>query len=318
VSSVALAFTEGTQQAPRIAYTLGDVKQVWLASCGDLASSTNWVSEWVGVGSSGVSLSLRERERISYLDNYDLCYSFRTATLPLALYNPLRPCTTLQTQPAAVRYKNFVYRKPTRQQAEEMDDMDLFRSLRDLMATTPEGLKYIDWYYKYSPEIARLALADPALMYDAYRTLQNIKPAIVALVSGTGNTMVLEQEIAQQFNDIAQRIIPGASDELRQAIEQEQASYNSFQSFAGHSMDYAGQVMHFVPPSVRLSIDPSVDPYGSVLTWEPVPQATAYRIETTTNVVNGPWIPAATVQTNVWTNTLSQPQLYHRLNAVMP
>ena len=69
----------------------------------------------------------------------------------------------------------------------------VFGSLTALFAATTAGQRYVDLYAQHGAEMGRLGLDDPQLLWDAYGTLQNFLPGLEALVTGSGEDVVVTQ-----------------------------------------------------------------------------------------------------------------------------
>jgi len=123
------------------------------------------------------------------------------------------------------------------------DDLTTLRALRDLFALSTAGRRYINLYYQYAPETGRLAIANPSLLWDSYRTLQNFLPGFQSLAVSDGSDIVITQQMVDQVNDIADRLVAAGSSALGSAINAERAKYNHLQDFAGKTFKQASDLL---------------------------------------------------------------------------
>jgi hypothetical protein len=141
-----------SNQYPRIAYRVQADNSPRLAW--STVPATDWQIETIATFSGdlrpGVASRALERDHIAF--SYPaggIGYAFRAATLPYDLYfNPLQPCVDDQPEPTGYG-----------------------RALRDLFALSPGSQHYISLYYQLAFQTGSLAVANPALAWDANRTL---------------------------------------------------------------------------------------------------------------------------------------------------
>ncbi len=111
--------------------------------------------------------------------------------------------------------------------------------MRDLFATSAEGLRLTALYYTYAPETGRQGLDDPALMWDAWIALQSFVPGFEALVDGRGDQVMITQGMVDLVKDVVTRLANAGSPELAAAINAELTRYHDLQDFAGQSFAQA-------------------------------------------------------------------------------
>ncbi len=158
-------------------------------------------------------------------------------------YNPLQPCIEPQSSAANVGRALAQVRALRPSELPQLDDLTTLRALRDLFTLSPAGQRYINMYYQYAPETGGLALANPALLRDGYRTLQNFLPGFKSLAAGNGNDIVITQPMVGEVNNIADRLVAVGSRSLRSAINQERANYSNLQVFVGKTFNQAASTL---------------------------------------------------------------------------
>jgi hypothetical protein len=100
--------------------------------------------------------------------------------------------------------------------------------------------------------MGRIGLADPALLWDAYGTLQNFMPGLEALVSGRGDEMIVTQEMVDDALRVWQRVAAAAGPGLAGEINTRLAQYDNLQEFVGMSFDEWAEAIGVEPPDERL------------------------------------------------------------------
>ncbi len=250
VTSVSLQLGMGSDQYPRLAYTVkadNSLRLAWTTSpTGTWAIDT--VATFAGNPPPGVAARVQQRDHLAFsLPAGGIGYAFRAATLPYDLdYNPLQPCVEDQPAPAygpalaQVRAQISV-RGPA--VAAQLGDLDTLRALRDLFALSPGGQHYISLYYQFAFQTGSLAVANPALAWDSYRTLQNFLPGAQALIAGQGDQITITPAMVDQANDIFDRLTAAGTPSLQNAITLERFKYNHLQAFVGKTFAQAATLM---------------------------------------------------------------------------
>ena len=252
ISDLSLSLALYSDQYPRIAYTARVDKSLRLAW--STVPTSTWTIEKVatfntdpaGYPSVRVSSQAQERDHIAFSQPAaGVVYAFHSATLPYSLYfNPLQPCVDAAPPDFATLGGTLAQvRALSPADLSQVDDLTTLRALRDLFALSPAGQYYIDLYYQYAPETGRLALGNPSLLWDAYRTLQNFVPGFQALVAGRGNQIVITQAMVDQVNGNADRLVAAGSSALGAAINTERAKHNHLQAFVGQTFQAAANVL---------------------------------------------------------------------------
>lgn len=112
-----------------------------------------------------------------------------------------------------------------------------------LFNRTVAGSRYIDFYARDYPKIARLVAQDPGLMIDGVDALQNFMPGIRAMVDGYGDQVFLTQDMINDGLDIWQRLSDRDDGTLTSFIEAELLMWNDMQDFVGLSFDQWGTLI---------------------------------------------------------------------------
>jgi hypothetical protein len=272
VTALALELGLGSRTRARIAYATA-AGEVLLA----VLKEGSWLTTLIATGAAGgeraVSLDLDARPHLAFGHAADgLVYAFRSATLDLdrtlamappadtgGYYNPLDACQAvlnfLVPLPSALAAAMTPYARPAVLLGGGSDPA-LFEALKNVFMGTSGGQHYIDLYAQHASEMGELGLADPALLWDAFGTLQNFLPGLEALVSGRGDEMLVTQQMVDDALDIWQRLAAAGSDELAQAINGQLAASNDLQDFVGLTFNQWAEAIGVQPP--RLNFLPLV------------------------------------------------------------
>jgi len=98
-------------------------------------------------------------------------------------------------------------------------DLTLFHRVEnEILAKTPEGQRFINLYYMYSPEVIQLAEADPSIKTQTQELIDLWTSNLQALVDGNGDQTVITAEQINAAKDFANHLSANASPELKQAI----------------------------------------------------------------------------------------------------
>lgn len=109
----------------------------------------------------------------------------------------------------------------------------VFRRLRDrVMATSPEGRRYVELYGAHSREVVRLILADAMLRKAVLDGLLEWQPGVAALVDGVAGHLRVTPEQARSVEAVLERLARVGSPALRRAIDAERRSQPAGMSFA--------------------------------------------------------------------------------------
>ena len=251
VTGLSLQLGLGSDQYPRIAYTVKADNSLRLAWTTSLTGT--WTIDTVGAFAGNpppeVALRIQQRDHLAFsLPGGGIDYAARAATLPYDLdYNPLQPCVEPAPDdaaygPALARVQALVSAHGSAAAA-QLDDLDTLRALRDLFALSPGGQHYISLYYTQAAETGMIGIANPALAWDTYRTLQNFLPGAQALLAGQGDQVTITPEMVDQANDIFDRLSAAGTPALQAAIASERAKYTHLQAFAGKSFAEAAALI---------------------------------------------------------------------------
>ncbi len=269
VTSLALELGLDSRTRARVAYVT-DAGDLMLASLEGGTWETAPVASGLATDPNAVSLDLDARPHVAYVHTADgLVYAFRSATLDLdaslakdlpaptgGYYNPLDACKAvlsfLLDDGLAARAIDLVQPRllglPALGPPATGDDLALFESLAAVFGGSAGGQHYIDLYAQHGSEMGMLGLADPALLWDAFGTLQNFLPGLEALVAGRGDEVLVTQGMVDDALDIWTRLAAAASPDLANAINAELAKYNNLDDFVGLSFDQWARAIGVEPP----------------------------------------------------------------------
>lgn len=206
---------------------------------------------------SATSLLLEDHLRFSYADSVDgLRYGFRTSNIDFAelpgqqprlgdgFYNPMDGCIAVfmlflggDDQPLDGPGTVTKHVRSLRGLMAPLTDPGVFDAMAALFSIREAGHFYHDLYVTHGAEMGQIALDDPVLAWDAYGVLQNHMAGLEALVTGTGDELLIDQGMADAALDLWQRIAAAGSPGLANDINAELAKYNNLQDFVGMSFD---------------------------------------------------------------------------------
>lgn len=119
---------------------------------------------------------------------------------------------------------------------EKYDTLSALREVRDRFLTTgPVGRRYVNLYYKHSPEISRLLLSDPKLRGRTTKLIKELMPAFRSLSDGAagqtspGGKMVLTKGKVKEIEALLDDFTKKASPELRATIWQVKRQLRTFE-----------------------------------------------------------------------------------------
>jgi hypothetical protein len=263
-TSLALELGFNSRHHARIAYTTG-------SGALNVAVLRNglWQLEIVESGLpvlSDVSLTRDTRLHLAYLHATNgLQYAFRTATLtvnstlPPSLftgYNPLDPC---HEEPADGSHL-FTGRATPISQVGPLDDDAIFDAMTHVFSSSAGGQYYMNLYNQHGSEMGQLGLDDPALLWDAYGTLQNFLPGLEALLTGLGDEHIVTQAMVDDALHVWQQLAAAGSPALAAAINAELAKYNNLQDFVGLTFDEWALAIGVNPPTSQTYLPVIVRP----------------------------------------------------------
>jgi hypothetical protein len=229
---------------PRLLFTTEENRLYWA-----LKQDGIWQVEMVVEANTSLDnarLALGDRPFLAYTQAGSLQLAHRTATLDVtsSAPNPERTDGAFNVLDACAALVNFFFdgslrgltgfhNQPPTFAQEPLPEPALFAALHALFATSAGGNHYIIAYAQYGAEMGQIGLQDPALLWDAYGTLQNFLPGLEALVTGQGDQFVVTQGMVDDALDIWQRLAAAGSPPLAATINGELAQYNNLQDFVG-------------------------------------------------------------------------------------
>lgn len=117
----------------------------------------------------------------------------------------------------------------------------IFYGIRDeVLVKTSAGRRYIDLYYRHSPEIGAILASDPAARTLAGAAIVSWEPQLRALVDGHGSTVVFTPRMATDMTALLERLKLLGGAVLRADIEREQEALK-LSSLPGLTMDSAAK-----------------------------------------------------------------------------
>jgi len=113
-------------------------------------------------------------------------------------------------------------------------DLALLRRLRDeVLASSEDGARYIDIYYKSTPEILKILLIDrPDLGAQAIRMVETLQPAFRNLLEGDGSAPITQAQMDTVARFFASLSATG-SDSLQQLLAEELSNLGPLNDYVG-------------------------------------------------------------------------------------
>ncbi len=147
-------------------------------------------------------------------------------------------------------------------------DLTLFHRVEnEILAKTPEGQRFINLYYTYSPELIQIAKANPNVKAESGTMIDMWSPNLQALVDGKGGQAIITADQITATEKFVQDIYVNASPEFQQAITDTLARH-PLDPLAGMTMDQAwanlnGYQLTWLPPLA--TANPYVAQTGSTI-----------------------------------------------------
>ncbi len=197
----------GTAGPLRIVYNEGNGLVV-LQRLEPLDAAGSGVSEIYGYSAGG-----------SKLTQYCLCFLGFGATLANTADCPYRPRVGLR--PDVVERPNGA------------SPRDVLADMRALFSTTPAGRYYLRLFGEHAPEIIRLTLASPSMLFQRTSTLADLMPGMTALVESPaqGGLYKLTPDLIGNARFVVQGWRDNGSPALRTAVDNEFARTAFFNEF---------------------------------------------------------------------------------------
>lgn len=240
VSDLALDLGFNSASRARIAYIDTVSDEVRLAILNDGI----WSRERAAAAGQFVDLGAVADSRIhmAVASGSGLSYIARMATLdvsvqpfvppqPPSSYNPMDACQAVLDLFTGAFGSVTLWQAQLPENSHRLSDEAIFQGMAGMFALSAGGQHYINLYSQHGTEMGRLALADPALLWDGYGTLQNFMPGLEALVTGRGEEVIVTQEMVDDALDVWQRLAAAAGPELAGVINGELAQSNNLQDF---------------------------------------------------------------------------------------
>ncbi|WP_131655629.1 hypothetical protein [Methylocucumis oryzae] len=109
--------------------------------------------------------------------------------------------------------------------------------MRDrLLASTPEGQRYIELYNNHTREILSLLLADPKLAETGITVLTELKPLFDKLLTGKGIETIISSKQLNTIDAFLNMLVNEGSPALQKDITDLRLKWGGFEQFAGKSI----------------------------------------------------------------------------------
>lgn len=110
-----------------------------------------------------------------------------------------------------------------------------FHAMQALMNGTPEGRQLARLYWQHAGEVAGILRRKPEVLRETAKFLVEFQPVVRSLLVGEPSGGMISAETMTKLNAIATLVAQEAGPELKEAIENGQALFNSFADFSGKS-----------------------------------------------------------------------------------
>lgn len=137
-----------------------------------------------------------------------------------------------------------------RSAAQSAAELPLEAQLHAQFAATAEGERYVELYRTHGREIYERIAADPALLWDTWRALENYTPALIALAAGEGEQTRLTSGMLSSSLDIWQRLAAAGSPELAAAINAELAATDNLADFTNKTVAESAEAIGVDPQAL--------------------------------------------------------------------
>ncbi|MEO8377219.1 MAG: hypothetical protein ABI579_06080, partial [Candidatus Sumerlaeota bacterium] len=111
--------------------------------------------------------------------------------------------------------------------------LDVFRAFRNKALLSGEGQRLTNLYYANTGEVSLIAVADPALLTDTWKSMENWWVGTRAWVESRGDDIIITQTMVDDLNDVCDRFVAAGSPALDTAIDGERGKYDGLQDWVG-------------------------------------------------------------------------------------
>jgi hypothetical protein len=254
ITALDLAVTGDDRSLPVVAYFSLNPARLLLASAdGGLDTvRVETITEDLGAFPTQVQMIYDNQPRLVYADgNGQIIYTFPTArsVIPAPLHNDnnryrkvgmVTGTGDIFTCLAFFLVRRFdLHTLTARADGDDpLTDGAVIGSLADIFRRTTAGQRYIDLYTHHALDLAAAVAADPALIWDSYRVMQNFMPGLEGFVKGDGEAFMISEEMTTNALAIWQRLAAAGSPALAAAINEELTRTENLAIFAGESFDH--------------------------------------------------------------------------------
>ncbi len=127
-------------------------------------------------------------------------------------------------------------------QDDRMPDLGLFYRLRDFLARSPQGQRYIELYNAHSADLLKLLADDPALRTETVNVLNLWAPHLKAFLDAKGAEVVISVEQVQALRAFVEHLTEVADGELQSAVQEEIARV-PWDTLPGATMNQAWSIV---------------------------------------------------------------------------
>jgi hypothetical protein len=183
-----------------------------------------------------------------------------------------------------------------------------FYALEALMRSTTEGTRLADLYRKHTFEVVNVLNANPALTDEMANVLLDFESAILALMSGQGDTVVLPQTLIDGLAGVWNQLKALAGPELQAALQAEQDRLHGFQDLVGKTMAQTAGLNGVAAPLQPFVYINGVDvPAGQVVVTANAPASITPALWRSPNLSDWVLVPGFETETSAGTVRLKDP-----------
>lgn len=127
-------------------------------------------------------------------------------------------------------------------QDDRMPELEMYYRLRDFLARSPQGQRYITLYNVHSADLLKLLADDPILRAEAVNVLNLWSPQLQAFLDAKGTEVVISVDQVQVLKAFAEHLAEVADGELQSAVQEEIARM-PWDALPGATMNQAWSIV---------------------------------------------------------------------------